>query len=112
MQKSIARVFVKPVGIALLGGLLTGLPACSSSLWQKLVTAVESHLGETLAQLEQLVAQYFPQYATDAGALDSILQAVLSLLQTTGVLPPPAAARANELQVQIGAKLAAAKKKE
>ena len=56
------------------------------------------------------MVQYFPQFANDAAIVDSILQAVISLLQTTGVLTPPAQVNANALQGQIGAKLAAAKK--
>ena len=85
---------------------------CGSSVWQKLVTAIETGLenGTALAQLEAIVVQYFPQFANDAAIVDSILQAVISLLQTTGVLTPPAQVNANALQGQIGAKLAAAKK--
>jgi hypothetical protein len=85
---------------------------CGPSVWQQLVTTIETGLenGTTLAQLEAIVVQFFPQFANDAAIVDSILQAVISLLQTTNVLPPTAQANANALQSQIGVKLAAAKK--
>ena len=85
---------------------------CGSSVWQNLVTAIETGLenGTALAQLEAIVVQYFPQFAGDAAVVDSILQAIITLLQTTNVLPPAAQAKANALQDQIGAKIAAAKK--
>lgn len=92
---------------------LTLLCGCATSTWQSLVSAVEAGLanaGATLAQLEAIVVQYFPQFAGDAAAIDSILQAVITLLQTTNVLPPASQASANALQGQIGAKIAAAKK--
>lgn len=92
--------------------LFTGLSACSPSLWQQLVTSIETGLenGSALAALEQIVVQYFPQYAGEAAVLDTILQSVITLLQSTGVLTPTGQATAATLQVQIRDKLAAAKK--
>jgi hypothetical protein len=90
----------------------TGLVACHSSVWQELLSSVESGLenGSTLAALEQIVARYFPQYAADAAVLDTILQSVVTLLQSTGVLTPAEQLTATALQSQITVKLAAAKK--
>jgi len=90
----------------------TGLTACSSSTWQQLVSSIQKGLenGALLANLEQIVAQYFPQYAGDAAVLDSILQSVITLLQTTGVLTPAGQATAVTLQSQIRDRLATAKK--
>src|ERR1700684_1781313 len=102
----------KMISVGLVSLAVTFGVGCGSSVWQHFVTAIETGLenGTALAQLESIVLQYFPQFAGDAAVIDSILQAAITLLQTTGVLPPPAQANANALQGQIGAKIAAAKK--
>ena len=61
--------------------------------------------GVALATLEQLVDRYFPALAGDAAAVDSVLQAGISLLQSLGILPEGAAQNAVNLQMQIRAKL-------
>lgn len=104
---------LKLTGAVLLMGVF-GLTqtACTSAVWQQLVSSVETALenGSALSAIEALVVQYFPQYAGDANIIDSIAQAVISLLQASGVLPTPAQATAGMLQSQLQQKLAASKK--
>jgi hypothetical protein len=55
------------------------------------------------------VVQFFPQYAGDATIIDSIAQAVITLLQSSGVLPTPAQVTAVALQSQLKSKIEASK---
>jgi hypothetical protein len=86
--------------------------SCSSSTFQQLEKTVLADVenGTLLATIEQAVAALYPQFASDAAAIDGIIQQMIALLVSTGELPPSAQAHALDLQSQIGAKLAAAKK--
>jgi prepilin signal peptidase PulO-like enzyme (type II secretory pathway) len=84
--------------------------ACGGGFWQTVLTTVETDVnsGQALAFLEGIVQQFFP--GLDQAGIDSILQGILSILQTSGNLNASGQANAATLQTQIRVKLDAAHK--
>lgn len=90
-----------------MAGILVLAAGCTKSQWDQLVQTVKTDLenGALLSSLEAVVASLFPQFASDASVIDSILQAVVNLLQSSGSLSQTGQARAIALQAEIRGKL-------
>lgn len=83
------------------------LPGCSPSVWQQIENTVETDLdnGVILSSIEAAVATLDPSLASIAGAVDTVIQAIIDDLEANGKLTPTQMANAENVKTQIKAKL-------
>src|SRR5208337_262681 len=98
------------VTLAVMTTLATG---CSSNpIWATLGQTLLGDLtnGTLLEGLEMVIAAAFPGLAADQPAIDSVLQAFISLFESLGIIPASAQPNVNAIKAQLIARSSAAKK--
>jgi hypothetical protein len=112
VAKAAAAAAKVGVALALLIGLGATQTACGTPLAQTIekTILVDIENGQALSFVEAAVIALDPALANDMTAVDSLIQAAVVVLETTGVIPVEAKANALALKTALGAKLTAAQK--